>query len=238
MKKLIPVQGKGIKGVVEISDGGIVVKPDTGGQLWLYDGGLVPSGEWKGGSPTGAIIINQEGSPLMWGGIGRGERAERILAEAVMRSGREERVRQKQEPPLESKAGEAQDKPKEERKAPPANNNESRGVSMPPNPGAALLEILKKAEELFPPQTTTQRENRDDSAIINPFPEAFPLSRWHRREYPGTNSCYLEGEWLRGGVTYRIYAIPGEQRGRRHRGFSRFLRSRDGSGYWVKVQRK
>ncbi len=114
----------------------------------------------------------------------------------------------------------------------------------PPQPqtqrpaSAALLEILQKAAELFPPEPSAPPPppERND-AIVNPFPEAFPFSRWRRVEYPGTDRCYLEGEARHKGVDYLIHALPGD---RRHSppGYNRFLRARDGSGFWVRVRRK
>lgn len=266
MKKLIPVQGKGGRAVVEITEKGARVKPSHAGELWLYGGALVKGEECTAlHAVTGAVLV-QDGAALMWGGIGTGEGARRILAEAVMRSGRgaqqqaaapEEKAQQQSKTPApeekaqqQAAAPEEMTHPQEKTQQQPLHNNPAKphndkgdnngnsGLSRPPNPGAALLEILKKAEELFPQTGQPQTERRQDSAILNPFPDAFPFSRWHRREYPGTNRHYLEGEWLKGGVTYMIYALPGEQRGSRHRGFPRFLRSRDGSGYWVKVTRK
>ena len=80
--------------------------------------------------------------------------------------------------------------------------------------------------------------DRNEDAV-NPFPEAFPFSRWKRISYPGTDRYYLEGEARMQGATYRIHALPGEYRpGRRPKGFDRFLRARDGSGYWVRVRKE
>lgn len=110
---------------------------------------------------------------------------------------------------------------------------------------AALCEILEKAQELFAPlgeqQQAAEREpqrQEEGDTVLNPFPQAFPFSRWRRVTYPGTDSCYLEGETLRNGVAYSIYALPGEYRSRpRAKGFDKFLRSRDGSGYWIRLTR-
>ena len=109
----------------------------------------------------------------------------------------------------------------------------------PPRPAsAALLEILQKAAELFPPEPPRPAPPpEDDCAVVNPFPEAFPFSRWRRVEYPGTDRCYLEGEARHRGVDYLIHALPGDRRSPPP-GYTRFLRSRDGSGFWVRVRRK
>ena len=103
----------------------------------------------------------------------------------------------------------------------------------------------QKAAELFPQdmgrQSAPPKEepaDRNEDAV-NPFPEAFPFSRWKRISYPGTDRYYLEGEARMQGATYRIHALPGEYRpGRRPKGFDRFLRARDGGGYWVRVRRE
>ena len=87
-----------------------------------------------------------------------------------------------------------------------------------------------------PPKEEPADRNED---AVNPFPEAFPFSRWKRISYPGTDRYYLEGEARMQGATYRIHALPGEYRpGKRPKGFDRFLRARDGSGYWVRVRRE
>ena len=111
---------------------------------------------------------------------------------------------------------------------------------------AALGEILQKAAELFPKDGEMGINGKKDEEclktsenVVNPFPDAFPFSRWKRTAYPGTDSCYLEGAVLRSGTAYGITALPGEYRpGRRPEGFERFLRGRDGSGYWVKIYKK
>ena len=42
-----------------------------------------------------------------------------------------------------------------------------------------------------PPKEEPADRNED---AVNPFPEAFPFSRWKRISYPGTDRYYLEGE--------------------------------------------
>ena len=103
---------------------------------------------------------------------------------------------------------------------------------------AALFEILQKAAELFPPEQPQPAPTppRDDT-VLNPFPQAFPFSRWRRVEYPGTDRCYLEGEARHKGIDYVIHALPGDRRSPPP-GYNRFLRARDGSGFWVRVRRK
>lgn len=103
---------------------------------------------------------------------------------------------------------------------------------------SALLEILQKAAELFPPeQPQPVPTPHCDDTVLNPFPQAFPFSRWRRVEYPGTDRCYLEGEARHKGIDYLIHALPGDRRSPPP-GYTRFLRARDGSGFWVRVRRK
>ena len=131
---------------------------------------------------------------------------------------------------------------------PPQHQPKSAPASMPPTPAAsgptqrpnsaALLEILQKAAELFPPEPpqSTPPPPQNDT-VLNPFPQAFPFSRWRRVEYPGTDRCYLEGEARHKGVDYLIHALPGDLSSPPP-GYTRFLRARDGSGFWVRVRRK
>ena len=125
----------------------------------------------------------------------------------------------------------------------PKGNPSPSPQNQPPPPAprsssAALLEILQKAAELFPPEQPQPAPTppRDDT-VLNPFPQAFPFSRWRRVEYPGTDRCYLEGEARHKGIDYLIHALPGDRRSPPP-GYTRFLRARDGSGFWVRVRRK
>ncbi|MCE5234812.1 MAG: hypothetical protein LLF87_01990 [Eubacteriales bacterium] len=109
----------------------------------------------------------------------------------------------------------------------------------------ALDEILKKADELFRPLDAQFALGADapaaENAVYNPFPDAFPASRWKKVNYPGTSRFYLEGETEQNGVKLLLHALPGEYAPvppMRRRGFTRFLRAADGSGYWVRVQRR
>ena len=120
--------------------------------------------------------------------------------------------------------------------SPPVQPQQAQPIQRPNS--AALLEILQKAAELFPPEQPRPAPTppRDDT-VLNPFPQAFPFSRWRRVEYPGTDRCYLEGEARHKGIDYLIHALPGDRRSPPP-GYTRFLRARDGSGFWVRVRRK
>ena len=178
----------------------------------------------------------KNGTVLLTGGFaGRKELMERAKAEIMLRSPEKprcdkERPEEKPSAPERQICG-GQSQPQRPRQRPPQSQ--------------ALLEILQKAAELFPQdmgrQSAPPKEepaDRNEDAV-NPFPEAFPFSRWKRISYPGTDRYYLEGEARMQGATYRIHALPGEYRpGRRPKGFDRFLRARDGGGYWVRVRRE
>ncbi|HWS30448.1 MAG TPA: hypothetical protein VN512_10120 [Clostridia bacterium] len=109
----------------------------------------------------------------------------------------------------------------------------------------ALDEILKKADELFRPLDEQFKEEADGSppenAVYNPFPDAFPASHWKKVNYPGTSRFYLEGEMEKNGMKFTLHALPGEYSPvapMRRRGFTHFYRAADGSGYWVRVQKR
>lgn len=117
----------------------------------------------------------------------------------------------------------------------------------------AMKAILKKAEELFSPLDAQQNADigneqgqehagPNTDALFNPFPDAFPRSVWKKVAYPGTNRYYLEGRAVKDGARFIIHALPGEysqmhpMMGRN--GFKKFMRSTDGSGYWLKIRRQ
>lgn len=108
-----------------------------------------------------------------------------------------------------------------------------------------LDEIRKKADELFRPLDAQFAQSAaapaPENAVYNPFPDAYPAAHWKKVNYPGTNRFYLEGEMEQNGVKLVLHALPGEYAPvppMRRRGFTRFLRTADGSGYWVRVQRR
>ena len=237
MRRLMVMTGAAGKALLEINtDGaGAAVKYGGPGELWLFDGeGNSARGPRAPFIPVGAMAV-KNGTVLLSGGFGgRKELMERSRAEALLRSQEKPRQRGGREEPSE---------PGERR---------GGGRTLPGQPiqraqqSRALLEILQKAAELFPadmgggqgaPQRADEAYGNEDA--VNPFPEAFPFSRWKRVAYPGTDRYYLEGEARMQGATYRIHALPGEYRpGKRPKGFDRFLRARDGGGYWVRVRRE
>lgn len=110
----------------------------------------------------------------------------------------------------------------------------------------ALLAALQKAQELFhgaapaPEQTKRPAPAPEPAAIPNPFPRTFPQSSWRRVNYPGALGHYLCGEGTSRSGAYIAYALPGEYAPvpPRGKGFDKFVRASDGSGYWVRIVRK
>lgn len=131
-----------------------------------------------------------------------------------------------------------------------AHEGAPEGVAFRPPEGGrensrALDEILKKADELFRPLdvqlAASNPQPAAENAVYNPFPDAFPTSRWKKVNYPGTNRFYLEGEMEQNGIRMVLHALPGEYAPvppMRRRGFTRFFRAMDGNGYWVRVQKR
>ncbi len=117
----------------------------------------------------------------------------------------------------------------------------------------ALLAALQMAQALFhgegagtapaatpPPKAPPPAPPPAPVSIPNPFPRSFPQCSWRRVNYPGALGHYLTGEGTSRSGPYTVYALPGEYAPvpRRGKGFDKFLRATDGSGYWVRVVRK
>ena len=183
MRRLMVMTGAAGKALLEINtDGaGAAVKYGGPGELWLFDGeGNSARGPRAPFIPVGAMAV-KNGTVLLSGGFGgRKELMERSSAEALLRSQEKPRQRGGREEPSE---------PGERR---------GGGRTLPGQPiqrapqSRALLEILQKAAELFPadmgggqgaPQRADEAYGNEDA--VNPFPEAFPFSRWKRVAYLG-----------------------------------------------------
>lgn len=114
----------------------------------------------------------------------------------------------------------------------------------PEGASQALIDILAQARKLFGPLEEGGTEEQAETvaaaeALFDPFPGVFPGAEWRRVPYPGTGRHYLEGHWRRGAQRYVLHALPGEYAPVPPvRGFNRFLRARDGSGYWIRVRRQ
>ncbi len=217
MKRLITLSGPGGRAVLELGEEARLSVP--AGRLYLADSrGSIRSPARPSPDIIGGFVT--EGSRILMQGCLAGYTGPlaRARAELVMML--------------------APNAPAAPAPAPPAPKAPEQ--HMPPGQGSAvLMDILQRAARLFPPeQPMTPARQQEGSTIVNPFPEAFPFSRWRRVEYPGTDSCYLEGEARKNGRDYLIHALPGDRRTTPPPGFSRFLRSRDGSGFWVRVRRK
>lgn len=216
MKRLITLSGPGGRAVLEVGEEVKLSAPCE--RLYLSDRhGRIYSRESAPADAVGAFVV--EGDRIIMQGCLAGHSAALKKARTALLMSLPEKAEPK--PPQPSP------------KAQPAASQPLRQ----PN-SVALLEILQKAAELFPPEQSrpAQPIPRDDT-VLNPFPKDFPFSRWRRVEYPGTDLCYLEGEARHKGVDYIIHALPGDRRSG-PKGYTRFLRARDGSGFWVRVRRK
>ena len=188
MKRLMVMTGRAGKALLEINGdrSGAAVKYGGPGELWLFDG---EGNSCRGGRPpfipVGAMAV-KNGTVLLTGGFaGRKELMERAKAEIMLRSPVPEKPRCDKERPAEKPSAPerqicgGQSQPQQPRQRPPQSQ--------------VLLEILQKATELFPQdmgrQSAPPKEepaDRNEDAV-NPFPEAFPFSRWKRISYPGTD---------------------------------------------------
>lgn len=111
----------------------------------------------------------------------------------------------------------------------------------------AFSELLRRAdafyaayEQIEPADTEEDMVQKEDNMEggIDLFPQQFPGARW--RYVDGADVLpHYEGTWTqRDGETVRILAVRGRAAPRPPRplmGFSRYLRDRDGFGYWVKT---
>lgn len=234
MKRLITLSGPGGRAVLELGEE--IKLSVSKGKLYLADkqGNIHPR-ENAPADTVGAFVA--EGGRILMQGSLAGYSATMAKARtALMMS-----LSGKKEAAQGSRFSQERPSPKQTQQAqPPRQQTPTQPDPQPKS--AALLEILQKAAELFPPeqplwvQPPAQPERND--AVVNPFPEAFPFSRWRRVEYPGTDRCYLEGEARHRGVDYVIHALPGDRRHGGPPGYTRFLRARDGSGFWVRVRRR
>ncbi len=165
---------------------------------------------------------------------------ERIRSEILNRESKQSYTEQKEE-------NESQSENTEEKK------NEDNEYTSEEFQSEAMKSILKKAEELFSllsikanEETEKKSEQADtafdENALFNPFPDAFPRSVWKKVAYPGTNRYYLEGRAIKDGMRLIIHALPGEYSPvnpmMSRNGFKKFMRARDGSGYWLKIRRQ
>lgn len=80
---------------------------------------------------------------------------------------------------------------------------------------------------------------RAEGAAEPLFPVDFPGVPFRCVCWPDSRRYYLEGQGTWEGKRAVFYAVPGEPCSAAHfksRGFSRFLRDKNGSGYWVKIR--
>ncbi|MEL7610459.1 MAG: hypothetical protein AAGU74_13285, partial [Bacillota bacterium] len=118
-------------------------------------------------------------------------------------------------------------------------------VSPPIAPVKQSKGVEREVREIFDANASAKGNEADSfrrqESVSNPFPEAFPQSNWVRIRYPGTTRYYLEGEVVNENGRFTIHALPGEYAPvppNKSKGFTRFLRASDGSGYWLRIRRK
>ncbi len=105
--------------------------------------------------------------------------------------------------------------------------------------------LLQRAEAFYaayegePADNMVQKEDTiAEAGGIDLFSQAFPGARW--RYVDGTNVLpHYEGTWKQpNGPTLHILAVRGHAAPRPPRsllGFTRYLRDRDGTGYWLRL---
>lgn len=101
--------------------------------------------------------------------------------------------------------------------------------------------LLNRAETFYAAyedvEDMVQKEDMEEQGI-DLFPQTFPGARW--RYVDGTDVLpHYEGIWTQpGGTSVKILAVRGRAAPRPPRtlyGFSRYLRDRDGAGYWIRI---
>lgn len=105
----------------------------------------------------------------------------------------------------------------------------------------AEFALLLEQADAFYAQFENDMVQKEDSNVergIDLFPQQFPGARWRYRN--GADVLpHFEGTWRsETGETLRILAVRGRAAPRPPRtlpGFTRYLRDRDGFGYWVKI---
>ena len=103
--------------------------------------------------------------------------------------------------------------------------------------------LLRRADAFYaqfdPPDGTSmvRKEDMQANSGIDLFPQQFPGARW--RYVDGADVLpHYEGTWRSENGAVRILAVRGRAAPRPPRalpGFTRYLRDRDGFGYWVKI---
>lgn len=225
MKRLITLSGPGGRAILTLGEEIKLSVPAK--ELYLADrqGRVYPRASAPADA-VGAFVL--EGDRIIMQGCLAGQSGALAKARTGLLMGLSAKKPAPPEQPPQAQPRQPQPAPPQ---APP-------GQPLRPN-SAALLEILQKAAELFPSeQPQPSPPPPQDDAVLNPFPQAFPFSRWRRVEYPGTDRCYLEGEARFKGTDYLIHALPADPGRSGPPGYTRFLRARDGSGFWVRVRRK
>lgn len=112
-----------------------------------------------------------------------------------------------------------------------------------------LTDILERAQALFGPLREAAQVAPQPSSEVPveappeppycPFPDFYPDAHWRKVPYPGARRCYLEGRaQSESGRSLLLHGIPGEYSPVPPvPGFKRFLRDRDGCGYWIRIRK-
>ena len=128
---------------------------------------------------------------------------------------------------------------------PPGGNPPPAQPAFPP----ILTDILERAQALFGPLREAAQAAPQPSSEVPveappeppycPFPDFYPDAHWRKVPYPGARRCYLEGRaQSESGRSLLLHGIPGEYSPVPPvPGFKRFLRGRDGCGYWIRIRK-
>lgn len=127
--------------------------------------------------------------------------------------------------------------------------NKTDSVSDTARETEAFSALLRRADAFYAAYEQIEPTDAEENMVqkednmgggIDLFPQQFPGAHW--RYVDGADVLpHYEGTWTQGdGEAVRILAVRGRAAPRPPRqltGFSRYLRDRDGLGYWVKVVR-
>lgn len=133
---------------------------------------------------------------------------------------------------------------------PPRPPPEEASVRRAPQPYPTVLaEILQRAHALFAPLAASNAQSEDAAAPeatpapppeprFCPFTDFYPDADWKKVPYPGAQRCYLEGIAQTECGRLLLHGIPGEYSPLPPvPGFKRFLRDRNGCGYWIRIRK-
>ncbi len=198
---------------------------------------MLPLDSGRGALPrrfqADAAILTRGGRAICWGGFaGDHARFERAMLTLHVRPAgqaapAEQTERRIEAPRIAPSVSEA--KPPESEPPPLPAAPASTIADGAPGQSTALYEILQRAQKLFEQPAAPEQP-------ATPYIIELPAVIWRKVEYPGTGRWYFEGRLSRGGADYLLHALPGTPGKSPGRGFNRFCRAADGSGWWVRVR--